>query len=135
MDEQAQEQVRNWLKRADEYIRAAEHEFKGGFYARSISTSYYAMFYAATAALASIGVERAKHSGVVSAFGEYFIKTTKISPELGRALSRTMEDREDSDYAEIPSVNETLAQERLSEARHFVKVVSQHLKDQGLRTE
>ena len=72
-DEQTQARVRNWLKRAQEYLRAAEHEFNGEFYARSISTAYYAMFYAATGALASIGVERAKPSGVVSAFGEHFI--------------------------------------------------------------
>ncbi|OGO44462.1 MAG: hypothetical protein A2W37_00310 [Chloroflexi bacterium RBG_16_63_12] len=67
MDEQTQARVRNWLKRAQENLRAAEHEFNGEFYAQTISATYYAMFYAASAALTSIGIERAKHSGVVSA--------------------------------------------------------------------
>lgn len=109
MDEQTQARVRQWLKRAAEYLRAAEYEFQGEFYARSISTAYYAMFYAATAALTSIGVKRAKHTGVISAFGEYFIRPGKLSSEMGRLLNQTMDDREASDYEETPVVDRELA--------------------------
>ena len=135
MDEQVQARVRNWLKRAQEYLRAAEHELNGEFYARAISTAYYAMFYAATGALASIGIERAKHSGVVSAFGEHFIRSGKLGAELGRVLNRTMEDREMSDYDAIPAVDRALAQHRLEDARQFVDTVTRHLTEQGLTSE
>ena len=132
MDKQTQTSVRNWLKKADEYLRAAEHEFNGEFYARSISTSYYAMFYAATAALESIGVERAKHSGVISAFGEHFVKTGKISGEFGRVFRLTMDDRERSEYDNLPVIDRDLAQTRLVDARRFVEAVTQHLTKHGL---
>ncbi len=135
MDEQTQTRVGHWLQRADEYLRAAEFEFSGEFYARSISTSYYAMFYAATGALASMGVERSKHSGVISAFGEYFVKTGKISGEFGRILNQTMEDREESDYAEIPVVDSDLAKQHLEESKRLLESVKQYLTKQGLSLE
>lgn len=135
MDEQTQTSVRNWLKRADEYIRTAELEFNGESYARSISTAYYAMFYAATGALASIGIERSKHSGVISAFGEYFVKTGKLGEEFGRTFNRMLEDREESDYAEIPLTDYKLSRKRLDEARQFVSAVSEYMIAQGLKFE
>ena len=135
MDEQAQAHVRNWLRRAQENLRAAEHEFNGAFYARTISTAYYAMFYAATAALAGIGVERAKQSGVVSAFGEHFVRSGKLSPDMGRMLNRSMGDREESDYAAIPAIDRTLAQQHLRDAQRFVDAILQYLTEQGLKSE
>lgn len=132
MDEATQIRVRNWLKRSEEYLRAAEYEFDGEFYARAVSTAYYAMFYAATAALASMGIERAKHSGVISAFGEHFVRSGKISAELGRKLSRVMEDREESDYAELPQIDRSFARQRLDEAREFITGITRVLEQQGL---
>jgi len=133
MDEQTQVRVRNWLKRADEYLRAADYEFQGEFYARSISTAYYAMFYAATGTLASIGIKRAKHSGVISAFGEHFIRSGKLNREIGQILSKTMEDREESDYSEMPVIDRALAEQRLSQAHQFLDAVIGYLLEQGLK--
>ncbi|MBI4770924.1 MAG: HEPN domain-containing protein [Chloroflexi bacterium] len=135
MDEATLARVRNWLARAREYLRAAEHEFNGEFYARSISTAYYAMFYAATAALTSIGVSRARHSGVESAFGEYFVRTGKINREVGQLLSRAREDREESDYDEIPVMGHDSAHTILDYARRFVREVAAYLAGQGLTDE
>jgi len=125
MDEQTQAHVRNWLRRARENLRAAEHEFNGEFYARAISTAYYAMFDAATGVLASIGIRRAKHSGVASAFGEHFIRSGRFSRAIGQLFTQTMEDREESDYAEIPVIDRALAQQHLDDARRFVDAVVQ----------
>jgi len=133
MDEATQTHVRHWLNRAEEYLRAAELEFQNEFYARSISTAYYAMFYAATGALTSIGVKRAKHTGVVSAFGEYFIRSGKLSSEMGRLLNQTMDDREESDYDEVPAVDRELAQKHLENARRFISAVTLYLSEQGLK--
>jgi uncharacterized protein len=135
MDEQIEVEIRNRLKRAEEYLRAAEYEFQGEFYARSISTAYYAMFYAATGLLESIGIERAKHSGVISAFGEYFIQTGKIDREMGRIFNQAERDREEADYATLPAVDRVLAQKRLEEARRFIQVVIDYLRKQGLTLE
>jgi len=135
MDEQKQAHVRNWLKRAQENLRAAEIEFNNELYARAISTAYYAMFYAATGALTSIGVERARHTGVASAFGEHFVRSGKISNEYGRMLHQAMDDRESTDYDEVPVIDQALAQKNLDGARGFVEAVTQYLTGQGLKPE
>lgn len=132
MDDQTQERVRNWLKRARENLRAAEYEFGGEFYARAISTAYYAMFYAATAALASIGIARAKHSGVASAFGENLIRTGELDRRLARMFSHTMEEREGSDYSEIPEITGELALQSITDAREFVEAIAIYLSGKGI---
>ena len=134
MDKPTQTSVRNWLKKADEYLRAAEHEFNGEFYARSISTAYYAMFYAATGALASIDVERKGHIRVVSAFGEHFTKSGKISKQFSLLLIQAKDQCKACDYSANPTVNRTLAQKQLDEAREFVSAVTKRLALDGLMT-
>ncbi len=46
-----------------------------------------------------------------------------------------MEDREESDYGEIPNVDRELAQKRLDDARRFVNEISSYLVSQGLKVE
>jgi uncharacterized protein (UPF0332 family) len=55
------------------------------------------MFYAAIALLVSAGISRGKHSGVHSAFGQYFVKRGLIEPEYGRMLVNAFSLRVDSD--------------------------------------
>lgn len=76
---------RLYLNRARRDLKAAESNLKLGYYYIAVSRSYYAMFYAASALLASKGVVRSKHSGVMSAFGEYFVKTGIIEPDHAKA--------------------------------------------------
>ncbi len=134
MDEPTQTRVRNWLKRADENFRAAELEFNGEFYARSISTSYYAMFYAAKGALASIDVERKGQIRVVSAFGERFTKPGKISKQFSLLLIQAKDQCKACDYSANPAVNRALAQKQLNEAREFISATTKRLALDGLMT-
>lgn len=66
------------------------------------SRAYYAMFYAARAALLTAGhTEKAMgktHAGLISAFGEIIVKPGHLDPGLGRALSRASRDRLIADY-------------------------------------
>lgn len=72
--------VRLYLERARVDLLAAESNIQQGFHSVAISRAYYAMFYAASALLASKGLSRSKHSGVHSAFGEQFVKAGLIEP-------------------------------------------------------
>jgi len=126
---------KTWLAMANEKLEHARKALQVDLIREAVSIAYYAMFYAATAALAGIGVERAKHSGVVSAFGEHFVRSGKLSPDMGRILNRSMGDREESDYAAIPAIDRTLAQQHLRDAQRFVDAVLQYLTEQGLKSE
>lgn len=77
-------EIQLYLKRAHYDLEAAQSNLGQGFYGVAVNRSYYAMFYAASALLASEGLARSKHSGVISAFGEHFVKTGLIQVEYAR---------------------------------------------------
>ncbi len=70
--------VGDLLAKADRRLTAAVRDLEAGDVERSLSASYYSMFYAAAAALEKIGISRAKHSAVIAAFGEQFAKTKRV---------------------------------------------------------
>ena len=65
-------------------LQAAKSNLQQSFYGVAITRAYYAMFYAASALLASEGISRSKHSGVHSAFGERFVKGGPIEAEYAK---------------------------------------------------
>ena len=79
--------VADLLAKADRRLIAAARDLEAGDIERSLSASYYAMFYAASAALESVEVARAKHSAVIAAFGEHFAKTSASTLAITRCFS------------------------------------------------
>ena len=57
------------LHRSRTELDAARVLLSAGFGDQAISRAYYGAFYAAEAALLSLGETRSKHSGVLAAFG------------------------------------------------------------------
>lgn len=91
--------------------------------------AYYAMFDAARAALRMSGAPVREevtrtHSGLIGAFGEYFVKTGRVSKELGRSLNRAEEIRLIADY-KGDSVDAQYMQEMIDQAETFVLTLRQ----------
>jgi uncharacterized protein (UPF0332 family) len=120
-----------YLKRAHDDLRAAESNLQQGFHGVAVTRAYYAMFYAASALLAHRGIHRSRHSGVVSAFGEQFVKTDLIEPEYAKILTNAFDSRLDADYDLTFVVEEGLAKDSLDQARLFVDRVEQYLNTVG----
>lgn len=59
---------------------------------------YYALFYAAKAALLSLGEEPVTHRGVVALFGQEVVKSGLASREDGRFLADEQRKRYEADY-------------------------------------
>ena len=120
------EEVQALIKRAHRSLRSARNLLEDGDYDFAVSRAYYAMFYAASAALLTQNVRRARHSGVIASFGQYLIKTGKLDPELQKSLQGAFEDRSEADYAGLfPSRDEV--EHRIEEASDFVEAVSAFL--------
>jgi len=68
-------EIDSLIKRAKRYIKSAELLLNDKDYEFSVSRTYYAMFYAAQAALLTKNLSFSSHKGVISAFGKHFIKT------------------------------------------------------------
>jgi uncharacterized protein (UPF0332 family) len=98
----------------------------------AISRAYYTVFHTASAALLWYATERARHSGIQSAFGEHFIKTGIIESEYGALYSRARRARERHDYdldVAFPSAEE--AEQIVTDAERFAARMERHLHDVG----
>lgn len=94
-----------YMHRAREMLRVASSNLQDGFNASAVNRAYYAIFYAASALLRTQGLVRSKHSGVISAFRQHFVKPGDIEIEYSRIYGRVMDDRQVGDY-EIDEVIE-----------------------------
>jgi len=92
-----------------------------------VSRTYYAMFYSAQAVLLTKNLSFSSHKGVVSAFGEHFIKTGVFPKEMGRELNRAFEKRQLADYEYTFVIAEDEAKEILSNGKKFVENIIKHL--------
>jgi uncharacterized protein (UPF0332 family) len=134
MDERIAREVARYMDRAAEALRLAE-TLRDEFPPDAVARSYYAMFYAVTAALLSDGVRRRKHSGVMAAFGERFVKPGLIDRAHQQAFARAFEDREVADYEAFAQFGPARVAGRIAQARAFVEAVRGLLASRGLSLE
>ncbi len=122
------------MDRAGRALRHAEM-WREEFPPDALSRAYYAMFYAAPAALLSEGVRRRKHRGVIAAFGERISKPGLVDREHHRALTVAFKDREVADYQVMAEFGSEQVGERIAQARVFMQAVKGFLANRGLSPE
>jgi uncharacterized protein len=112
------------LLRARQAVRSAKTLLSIGDLNGAVNRGYYAMFYAAQAALAHRGVEAAssKHGVVVGRFGQHLVKTRLLRRSLGTSLNQMLELRQKADYGGT-GVTQVDAEPGLSQAEAFVAAV------------
>ena len=67
------------LEHAKDSLLDAQEALKSERYKNAANRSYYAIFHAMRAVLALDGIDRKKHSGVISDFRKLYIKTNIFS--------------------------------------------------------
>jgi uncharacterized protein (UPF0332 family) len=121
-------EVQLYIENAQEMLAAAKVNLDNDFYATGVNRSYYAVFYAANALLATLGEARSKHSDVISVFRQRFIKTGELPAELSEIYGDLMNSRQSGDYDLNTRVEMETARELLEKARRFVDEVEQWLR-------
>ena len=124
-------EIELYMERARAALVQGKDNLVLDYYDIVIARAYYAMFYAATALLISKSISRGKHSGVHSAFGQYFVKPGLIEAEYSRILVNAFNLRLDSDYEVRPSLSKGLAEDVLRDAERFVERAAIHLRSEG----
>ena len=125
------EELRSLMRRAERSVRSACNLLDDGDHDFAVSRAYYAMFYAATAALLQRGIKRARHSGVIAAFAEHLVKSGTFTREHQQALQAAFRDRSKGDYTgDFPP--RELVEQRIEEARQFVAAVAHFLRTEGV---
>jgi uncharacterized protein (UPF0332 family) len=112
-----------WLAMSDHKLKMARKHLADGEYRDAVADAYYAMFHVARAALATSGIESRRHTGVVSRFAEFFVKTGKVDRELSRVLMRGLQLRADADYSPRISLDREKATQVVADAEAFVAQV------------
>jgi len=125
-------EIKSLVEKAKKYLRSAEMLLKEGDYESSVSRTYYAMFYCAQAVLLTKNLSFSSHKGVISAFGEHFVKTGVFPKEMGRELNRAFEKRQLGDYEYTFVISQIEAEEMLKSGKKFVDEIVQHLKEKKI---
>lgn len=98
----------------------------------AVNRAYYTIFHTTSAALLWLDVERARHSGVQSALGEFLVKTGKIEPEFGEIYTRARKAREEQDYdIEARPLTAQDAEQVIASAERFVARLERYLREAG----
>lgn len=78
VDPQKQEKIRKYIARARQAVETGNLVLAHEDFITAVNRAYYAIFYAANALLATKGLERSKHSGVIAAFRQHFVKPAPL---------------------------------------------------------
>ncbi|MGQ4874813.1 MAG: HEPN domain-containing protein [Promethearchaeia archaeon] len=121
-------EIRDFIEKADKFLTTAEHTLNIGDYDSCVSRCYYAMFFMAEAVLLTKNLSGTSHKGVISLFGEHFVKTGIFNKEIGRALNDAYDKRLLGDYGIGFTVTENEAKDLLDIAKNFIQKLKNYLK-------
>lgn len=105
------------IEKARRYLRSTELLIQDSDYDSAVSRAYYAMFYAAEAALLNKEMTFSSHKAVISAFGRYFVKTGIFDKQMGKDLNIIFDERQLGDYEPMFSISEDNARHALETAQ------------------
>jgi len=108
------------LKRASETLQEIEIHLENGLWNTAINRLFYACYYAATAILLDNDIKASTHSGVRQMLGLHFVKTGKISADLGKVFTDLFDKRHASDYDDYITVTREDVEDLLPSASEFI---------------
>lgn len=115
-----------FMDQAHDSLRQAQHDVGQGFLAGAVSAAYYAMLYAARAALSERDEYARTHSGTWQLFRERYVLTDVFDQHLFSLTHQAQKAREGSDYeAIVPSRAD--AEALVSGAGEFIPAVERML--------
>lgn len=124
-------EIADFTAKAEKFISTAENALKAGDYDSCVSRCYYAMFFMAEAALLTKNLTASSHKGVITLFGEHFVKTKIFERTIGKTLNNAYDKRLVGDYGVGFIVTEQQAQDLLETGRDFVLKLKSYLKKQA----
>jgi uncharacterized protein (UPF0332 family) len=113
------------LNKANALLIQAELLLKNHQFDGSINRSYYAIFNAIRSLLALVRLDNRRHSGVISYFDGYFVKTGIFGRQFSKIVHTAFDARQDNDYEDFYLPSEIDAKEQFEYAREFVKEIEQ----------
>ena len=126
-DEMSKKNARGLLAKATRSLAAARKHMQDADYDFACSRAYYAVFYAIEALLLTKNLTFSKHTAVISAFNEHFLKTGEFPKEFSKLVTRLFRNRQIGDYEFDVSIEKHQAEEDISSAQQIVESVQKYL--------
>ena len=120
-------EIRDLIKKAEKFLSTAEYIFSRGDYDSCVSRCYYAMFFITEAVLLTKNLSASSHKGVISLFGEHFVKENIFDREMGKILNEAYDKRLIGDYGVGFIICEEEAKEMLEKTRNFIRSLKNYL--------
>ncbi len=98
-----------------------------GYYDLAAGRAYYAMFHVARMFLLEHGMNFSKHSSILSAFGQHFIKTGILPAHFHRYLINAQDKRLTGDYQTSIHVPAEEVAVLIEQAEEFIQLAETHL--------
>jgi uncharacterized protein (UPF0332 family) len=117
------------IKRAIRYLRSAEILLRDKDYESAVSRTYYAMLYSAQAAMLTKNLSFSSHKGIISAFGEFFVKTHIFPKTMAKELNRAFEKRQIGEYEYTFVISNREAEQILQSGKEFVNTIARWLNE------
>jgi hypothetical protein len=125
--EESDRQIRALQEKARQALSDAELLLDNGSVEAAINRGYYAAFQAARAALLTEEEGLKTHSGVIRRFGYHFVRTGRVSDEIGDILATAQSMRGRADYDAIADLNQEDATHLVDDARRFIRIVEKQI--------
>ncbi len=135
MDDETEDPRANYrlyMSHAQEMLEVARENLDNGHADSACNRAYYGIFYAASALLFSKGKTYGKHSAVIAAFRQYFIKTGEFDKKYSDDYKVIMESRHTADYELYDILDTEAVVVMLDKAREFVEEVEKWLQKREL---
>ena len=129
MKREHSEEVRELLRRSEDNLAAAIELLNMGYNDISASRAYYAMFYAASAALVMRGEKFSRHSAVIASFGKLFVKNGSVDKQTFKTLQDGFNLRNIGDYGALEHITTEEARDMLGRAGKFCETVRKTIKN------
>ncbi len=126
------ENYKLYIENAHEMIDVAKSNLGNDYYSSACNRAYYAVFYAASALLYSKGKSYGKHSAVIAAFRQYFIKTGEFDKKWSDVYEYIMSSRHTGDYELFDTLEKEQVVDVVKQAQSFVEEVEKWLLERDL---
>ena len=124
MSKSKHELVSYRLQRARETLTDAHILADAGRWNPCVNRLYYACFYAVSALLIQEGLSSSKHAGLRSLFNRHFVRTNKVTKDKARIFNDLFERRQEVDYVDFVSFEESQVRSWLPQAEAFVESIA-----------
>ncbi len=124
------DKIQCYLEEAEEKLDSAKLLLQNGYFKDAVSRAYYCMYNAARALLLTKDMSPKTHRGLISKFGEEFMKMENEAKNYAAILHKAEDMREMADYGVYKEISREMAENVVDDAELFLKKIREVLKRQ-----